>query len=834
MNKTISKYIPSEVEPKWRKVWEKERLYRTKHGVELNKYYVLDMFPYPSGDGLHVGHFKGYTATDIISRYLRAKNFNVLHPMGWDAFGLPAENYAIKTGINPAVSTAKNIAHIKEQMQMVGLSYDWDREINTTDPAYYKWTQWIFLQLYKKGLAYQAEAPINWCPKDKTGLANEEVVDGKCDRCGTPVVRKKIRQWILKITAYADRLISGLDQLDWPMSIKEMQKNWIGRSEGARIKFEMVSFPDEKRNPKSEIEVFTTRADTLFGATYMVLAPEHELVSKITAKERKKDVDSYAKSASGKTDLERTALEKIKTGVFTGAYAINPVNSEKIPIWIADYVLESYGTGAIMAVPAHDERDFEFAKKYKLAIKTVIRARGPATHRDQPFTQYGALVSSGKYDGLTSEEAKKKIIDDLKKDGKADFTVSYKLRDWIFSRQRYWGEPIPIVHCQKCGTVPLDEKDLPLVLPKVEKYQPTGTGESPLAAVSEWVNTTCPNCAGHAKRETNTMPQWAGSCWYYLRFIDPDNDKKLVDAKLEKYWMGKNPKIGSEGGVDWYVGGAEHAVLHLLYARFWHKFLFDIGVASTEEPFFKLRNVGLILGPDGQKMSKSRGNIISPEEMVNSYGADTLRMFEMFVGPFGDVADWNPRAVEGVYRFIQRIWLFANQIIESGRKESDSELIRLVNNLVGKVEADILEMKFNTSVAAMMEFINAMSKDLEKAGVDVLLKFLLVLAPFAPFVAEELWQMLQNQKLNIKNQNFKSVHQEEWPEYDPEVSRAKMVTLVVQVNGRVRDKLLIEAGIGEEEAKKLALASAKVQKFVGNKSPQKVIYVKDRLINIVA
>ncbi len=868
----MKKYIPSEVEPKWQKEWSERKIYQASGQTDktkAKKYYVLDMFPYPSGDGLHVGHFKGYTATDVISRLLRAKGFNVLHPMGWDAFGLPAENYAIQTGINPAVSTAKNIAHIKDQMKMVGLSYDWSREINTTDPDYYKWTQWIFLQLYKKGLAYEAEAPINWCPKDKTGLANEEVVNGCCDRCGTKVVRKKIRQWILAITKYADRLLEDLDGLDWPQSIVEMQRNWIGRSEGATIRFIVDSswLIDKKKSMNNEpktnnfIEVFTTRVDTLFGATYVVLAPEHPLVEKITTENQRKAVEAYVKSASEKTDLERTDLAKIKTGVFTGAYASNPVNNEKVPVWIADYVLESYGTGAIMAVPAHDERDFEFATKYKLPIKYVIAAAGPAglhpaptsslsesrikvdrsahaagaragTPRQSPeavvatreaFVDYGALIDSGKYTGLTSQDAKIKIVEELKKQGKGDFKVLYKLRDWIFSRQRYWGEPIPIVHCPKCGTVPLDEKNLPLLLPEVEKYQPTGTGESPLAAISDWVNTKCPNCGGPAKRETNTMPQWAGSCWYYLRFIDPKNNKQLVDSKREKYWMDKTP-TNKIGGVDWYVGGAEHAVLHLLYARFWHKFLFDIDVVSGQEPFYKLRNVGLILGPDGQKMSKSKGNVISPEEMVKSYGADTLRMFEMFIGPFGDVADWNPRAVEGVFRFLQRVWLFSSRIIESKRVKSDPELAVLVNRLIAKVERDIWEMKFNTSVAAMMEFVNGISPNLDKVGTDVLEKFLLVLSTFAPHIAEELWH-------NLGHNDF--ICQQPWPKYDEKLAKASMVTIVVQVNGKVRDKLLVEAGADQSVVEKLAIESDKVTKFLGKSKPQRVIFVPDRLVNFV-
>ncbi|MDO8486685.1 MAG: leucine--tRNA ligase [Candidatus Curtissbacteria bacterium] len=854
----MKKYIPKEVEAKWQKEWEAAKIYEAKDSSSnAKKYYVLDMFPYPSGDGLHVGHFKGYTATDVISRFLRAKGFNVLHPMGWDAFGLPAENYAIQTGINPAISTAKNIDHIRAQMKMVGLSYDWGREINTTDPDYYRWTQWIFLQLYKKGLAYEAEAPINWCPKDKTGLANEEVVNGLCDRCGTKVVRKKIRQWILAITKYADRLLEDLEGLDWPQSIVEMQRNWIGRSEGAMIRFTVDSLPAARlpagqgeagsqlivqrksvnRKPITDnsIEVFTTRADTLFGATFLVLAPEHALVAKITTRDKQKEVEDYVKKTEQKTDLERTDLTKVKTGVFTGAYAANPINNEKIPIWIADFVIGSYGTGAVFA-DAHDERDFEFAKKYGILLKPSLLS-GDAKRDDriknleECFTGYGILFDSGEFSGLTSEEARKKIVESLEKQGKGGFRVSYKLRDWIFSRQRYWGEPIPIVHCPKCGTVPLPEEDLPLLLPEVEKYQPTGTGESPLASVSDWVNTTCPNCGGSAKRETNTMPQWAGSCWYYLRFVDPKNNGALVDLSKEKYWMGKTD-TNEIGGVDWYVGGAEHAVLHLLYARFWHKFLFDIKVVSEREPFYKLRNVGLILGPDGQKMSKSKGNVISPEEMVKSYGADTLRVFEMFIGPFGDVADWNPRAVEGVYRFLQRVWLFSHQIIESKKSKSDDDLVRAVNRLIAKAERDIWEMKFNTTVAAMMEFVNGLSQNIDKAGTDVLENFLLVLTPFAPHMTEEIWSHFAPEGASRDKQDW-SIHQQPWPEYDEALARASMVTIVIQVNGKVRDRLLVEAGTDQKTAEKLALESAKVTKFLGNAKPQRIIFVPDRLVNLV-
>jgi len=917
----IDKFNAKKFEPKWQKEWEESKIYEAKDpqdGAKGDKYYVLDMFPYPSGDGLHVGHFKGYTATDAIARYLRMNGFNVLHSIGWDAFGLPAENYAIKTGVHPRVTTIKNIKHIKEQIKAAGLSYDWSREIDTTDPKYYKWTQWIFLQLFKNGLAYEAEAPINWCPKDKTGLANEEVVNGRCERCGTPVERKNIRQWILAITKYADRLLSDLEGLDWPEPIVEMQKNWIGRSEGAIIKFKVISdkgkgselkiasFPAEKKNSKlkipnevSYIDVFTTRSDTLFGATYMVIAPEHELVAELlrgkwTVDSKQslrpddlgelKDIKNYIEKSSHKSDLERTDLAKEKTGVPTGLYAINPVNDEKIPIWISDYVLASYGTGAIMAVPAHDERDFEFAKKFDLPIREVVKpepafAKASAVAKavadksagkerveegtlKEPFIDYGVLINSGKFDNLHSKGAIAKIIETLKKVDLATPTVEYRLRDWIFSRQRYWGEPIPIIHCPKCGAQAMNESDLPLLLPEVEKFEPTGTGESPLAGIDEWVNTTCPNCKGPAKRETNTMPQWAGSCWYYLRYLDPHNDKELVDPTKEKYWMGRSNrkfkiqnskfKIPSSGGVDWYVGGAEHAVLHLLYARFWHKFLFDQGIVSSDEPFYKLRNVGLIMGADGQKMSKSRGNVVSPEEMINAYGADTLRVFEMFVGPFDGVAFWSPEGVEGVYRFLKRIWNLSLEVIEAGKAESSQSMKKEIARLNKKIASDIMEMKFNTAVAASMEFVNFATDHKDEIGLDVLDEFLKVLAPFAPHITEELWQRLRakgeseqgkvkrssppfskkNSQLSTLNSQFVSIHQQDWPQVDEKLLTESEVTIVIQVNGKVRDRITASATSTQEEVEKLALASDKVKNLVTG-TPKNVIYVSGKLLNLV-
>jgi len=682
----MKEYNPKEIEKKWQKFWEERGIFNAKDFSKPPKFYILDMFPYPSGTGLHVGHPRGYIGTDVIAHYKRMQGFNVLHPMGWDAFGLPAENYAIKTGIHPEITTKQNIQRFKEQMKMIGLSYDWSREINTTDPKYYKWTQWIFLLLFKRGLAYQQTLPINWCPSCKTGLANEEVVGGKCERCGTEVTKKNIRQWVLKITAYAERLLKDLDKVDWPEKIKEMQRNWIGRSEGANIQFPIS-------NSQFSIKVFTTRPDTIFGATFLVLAPENELVEEITSPEHKKEVEKYIEETKKKLDTERQE-EKEKTGVFTGAYAINPATEEEIPIWIADYVLPYYGYGAIMAVPAHDQRDFEFAKKYNLPIKEVIIQNSKLKIKncnskfkknlEKAYEGEGILVNSGKFDGMPSEKARKEITKWLKEKNLAEFAINYKLRDWIFSRQRYWGEPIPLVFCPACkkriqnskfkiqnleknqtfkiqnyeyslgeilnpGWIAIPEEELPLTLPKVEKYQPTGTGESPLAAIKEWVNTKCPKCGSPAKRETNTMPQWAGSCWYFIRYVDPNNDKALADRKLMEYWL----------PVDFYVGGAEHAVLHLLYARFWTKFLYDQGILPFDEPFLKLRNQGLILAPDGQKMSKSKGNVINPDDLVKKYGADAFRLYEMFMGPFDQPIAWDPKGILGTKRFLDKVFQIA-------------------------------------------------------------------------------------------------------------------------------------------------------------------------------
>lgn len=1026
----MEKYNHEKIEKKWQAFWDKEKIWEAKEN-KASKFYVLDMFPYPSAEGLHVGHPEGYTASDIVSRYLRMKGFNVIHPMGWDAFGLPAENYAIKTGVHPKISTEKNIENFKRQIKSLGFSYDWSREINTTDPEYYKWTQWIFLQMFKKGLAYEATVPINWCPSCKTGLANEEVVGGACERCGAVVTKKNVRQWLLKITKYADRLLKGLDGLDWPEPIKLLQRNWIGRSEGALVKFQIPStkfqtnskhqIPQPKADPpwaensKLEIEVFTTRPDTLFGATYMVLAPEHPLVARsLSLVANRQEVEAYVKKAQSKSDLERAELTKEKTGVsLKSLKAINPVNNKEIPIWVADYVLISYGTGAIMAVPAHDERDFEFAKKYKLPIvevikpevkSTVLILHGTGGHsgknwypwlkkelekldynvlvpdlpnsekpdseewlkalnkykdrineksiiighslgclaalqfiqetgkkisklifvapihpkmdwkkveethqpeqaklikkfverpvnwskikslvsslviylsNDDPYIPFrvkdlyakdaqvtlrlftgkkhfnkktanmtefpeilseviavntgaGVAINSGKFNGLTTNEFKKKITQWLEKNKLGRKVVNYKQRDWVFSRQRYWGEPIPVVHCEKCGVVPVPEKDLPVKLPEVKNYKPTGTGESPLAHIEEWVNVKCPQCGGPAKRETNTMPQWAGSCWYYLRYLDPKNKKELVSKDKDKYWMSsfvplrgttedELPK--SKGGVDLYVGGAEHAVLHLLYARFWHMFLYDIGIVSTPEPFHKLKNQGIILGEDGQKMSKSRGNVINPDDVIKEYGADSMRLYEMFMGPFEAVKPWSTQGIRGVYRFLNKVWLMQGKLQEVAVFD---ELKRLQHKLIKKVTEDIETFNFNTAVSSFMEAANTMAAN-TFVPKELFETFLILLSPFAPHFAEELWEKLGHKK---------SIALEKWPAYDSKMIKEAQVELVVQVNGKLRDRIKVSVDISEQEAQDKALTSAKVKKYV-KAAPKKVIFVKNKLINFV-
>lgn len=854
-------YPFSTIEPKWQKYWEENKTFKTiedKNYPKDKRLYILDMFPYPSGDGLHVGHPEGYTATDIYSRFLRMNGYNVLHPMGFDSFGLPAENYAIKTGVHPLITTRKNMETFRNQIRSIGLSYDWDREISTSEESYYKWTQWIFLQLFKKGLAYEKEAPINWCPSCLTGLANEEVKDGKCERCGTQIQRKNLRQWILKITEYAERLLEDLDELDWPESIKIMQKNWIGKSTGAEVDFALIDKSGKETGQK--IKVYTTRPDTIFGAAYMVLAPEHELVKSITTKEQSKAVADYIEETAKKSDLERTDLAKNKTGVFTGAYAINPLTEQKIPVWISDYILISYGTGAIMAVPAHDERDFEFATQFNLPkIKVVAGVEewegGKRDFSEEPkacTTEDGYSVNSKQFDGLKTEEAKIKITEHLENLGLAKKAVNYKLRDWIFSRQRYWGEPIPLVHCPCCGIVPIDEHDLPLRLPQVESYAPTGTGESPLAAIDSWVNTKCPKCGKAAKRETNTMPQWAGSCWYYLRYADPHNNKAFADKEKCDYWM----------PVDLYVGGTEHAVLHLLYARFWHKVLYDLGLVSTKEPFTRLVNQGMItafaymrknksLVPADKvkkisetefedietgekleqvtaKMSKSLKNVINPDDIIKEYGADTLRLYEMFLGPLEVSKPWNTSGIMGVFRFLEKIWnlsdreIYKTPVNDTSTPETKA-LTVLLNKTIRKVTEDTASLNFNTAISQMMIFINEVSKH-KKIPHYVWYNFVKLLNPYAPHLAEELWQKMGNDE---------SIAYSHWPMFVEKFCVDQTCTVVVQVNGKLRGKFEAEAGTSKEELEKLALENEGAIRNIEGKEIKKIITVPDKLVNIV-
>jgi len=817
----MAKYPFDTIEPKWQKYWEEHKTFKAVEDPAFPKekrQYVLDMFPYPSAQGLHVGHPEGYTATDIYCRYLRMNGYNVLHPMGFDAFGLPAENYAIKTGTHPATTTRANIDKFRTQIKALGFSYDWDREVSTCEADYYKWTQWIFLKLFEKGLAYEAETPINWCPSCKTGLANEEVKDGACDRCGTKVTRKRIRQWILKITAYAERLLEDLDLLDWPEPVKLMQRNWIGKSEGANVIFKIDGHD-------GELEIYTTRPDTLFGATYMVLAPEHPLVPKITTAEQKAAVEAYLDAAAKKSDLERTDLAKEKTGVFSGAYAINPVNGKKIPIWIADYVLISYGTGAIMAVPAHDERDWDFAKAFNLPIIQVVAGEPPSAGKDYSKTPEacttadGWAVNSGPFDGTPTAEFKQKIIRWLEEKGIGKRAVNYKLRDWIFSRQRYWGEPIPVVHCESCGIVPLPEDQLPLKLPDVQSYAPTGTGESPLAGITDWVTTTCPKCGGKAKRETNTMPQWAGSCWYYLRYLDPHNDKEFASKKAIEYWM----------PVDLYVGGTEHAVLHLLYSRFWHKVLYDLGLVNTKEPFQRLVNQGMILGEDGQKMSKSRGNVINPDDIIKEYGADSMRVYEMFMGPLEVSKPWATAGLVGVSRFLERLWALGEKPLAESPEaagisaEETQNILRLLHKTIKKVTDDTATLNFNTAISAMMVYSSELAR-LEKLPRPFWEPLVQMVGPYAPHLAEELWEKLGHQE---------SVSKSQWPRYDASLAADNEATIVVQVNGKIRDKFTAPIGTAKAELEKTALALPGIQKWLQGVTIAKVISVPDKLVNIV-
>ena len=803
------------VEAKWQTYWEEHHTFRVKEDPARPKFYCLDMFPYPSGSGLHVGHLEGYTATDMVSRYKRMRGFNVLHPMGWDAFGLPAEQYAVKTGIHPARTTAENIVTFRRQMKRAGLSYDWERELSTTDPGYYRWTQWIFLKLFERGLAYVAEVPVNWCPALGTVLANEEIVGGRSEIGGFEVIRKPMRQWVLKITAYADRLLEDLKLVDWPASTLEMQKNWIGRSVGAEVEFPLVGV-------NGTIRIFTTRPDTLFGATYMVLAPEHPLVDVVTVRERRAEVEAYRAAAARKSDLQRQELEKEKTGVFTGGYAVNPVNGGRLPIWIADYVLMTYGTGAIMAVPAHDQRDWQFARTYSLPIREVI-AGGQVEKEAFVVIDRGTVVNSTTPDGsfsingLEPAEAIPKITEWLEAKRKGRRAVNYKLRDWLFARQRYWGEPFPIVWVDG-EPRPLPEEQLPLRLPETNEFKPSGTGESPLANLEAWVTTTDPATGKPARRETNTMPQWAGSSWYYLRFIDPKNDRQLVDPAKERYWM----------PVDLYVGGSEHAVLHLLYARFWHKVLYDIGVASTPEPFLKLVHQGTVLGEDNQKMSKSRGNVVNPDEMMDQFGADAVRLYEMFMGPLEAMKPWSTRGVEGITRFLDRVWRLI--VTEDGgpslaviEAEPPLEQRRLLHQTIKKVTEDLEALRFNTAIAQMMVFTNEVTKLKNRPRV-LLEPFVLLLAPFAPHIAEELWERLGKAP---------SVATQPWPPYDPALVARDRLTIPIQVNGKLRSKIEVPADSSEEQVVRLARQDAKLSEWLQGKTPRKVIYVEKKLVNFV-
>ncbi len=798
-------YDHRKIEPKWQKRWEKEKAFRADEDSRKKKFYILDMFPYPSGAGLHVGHPEGYTATDIIARKRRMEGWNVLHPMGWDAFGLPAENYAIKTGTHPAVITKENIDNFRRQIKSLGMSYDWEREIDTTDPEYYKWTQWIFLKLFEKGLAYEAEMPINWCPSDKTGLANEEVVNGKCDRCGATVEKKMLRQWLLRITAYADRLEKDLDELDWPEKIKAMQRNWIGRSEGAEI-----DFRGEANGKEFSLPVFTTRPDTLMGVTFVVLAPEHPLVEAIVAPAERAAVAAYAEAAKKKSEIDRTGEAGEKTGAFTGAYVRHPFTDEPVAVWVGDYVLPQYGTGAVMGVPAHDDRDYAFAKRYGADIKFVIAPpAGAESVPDAAYTDAGIMVNSGEWNGLSSEDAKVKITDALIAAGKGRRTVNYKLRDWLFSRQRYWGEPIPIIRCKDCGNVPVPESELPVRLPDVEKYEPSGTGESPLVNIAEWMNVKCPRCNGSAKRETNTMPQWAGSSWYYIRYCDPKNHEQFAARQALDHWL----------PVDYYVGGAEHAVLHLLYSRFWHKALYDLGLVPGKEPFKKLANQGLILAEDGSKMSKSKGNVVNPDDIVERFGADALRTYLMFMGPFEDAKPWSTASIIGVRRFLDR----ACALVEKPDGKDDMKVVKLLHRTIRKVGDDIEAFKFNTAISQMMIFLNEAEKA-ETISRDTLEKFVLVLSPFAPHLGEELWSRMGHET---------SASAMNWPSYDEALCAEDEVTLVVQVNGKVRDRLTVPAGLPDPELEKRALQLSKIKEWTDGKQVRKIIVAQGKLVNIV-
>jgi leucyl-tRNA synthetase len=815
-------YDFASVESEWQRYWEENGTFQASDSSDKPKFYCLVEFPYPSGDGLHVGHPRSYTALDILARKRRMDGYNVLYPMGFDSFGLPTENYAIKTGEKPAVVTKRNIARFKEQLKSLGFSFDWSREISTTEPEYYKWTQWIFLKLHEKGLAYKAKMPINWCVSCKIGLANEEVVDGVCERCGGEVEKRAIEQWMLKITAYADRLIDDLETVDFPDRVKTQQINWIGRSEGAEVVFGIDGFD-------GELTVFTTRPDTLFGATYMVLAPEHPLVPEITVPEKSLEVAEYVKSAAAKSDIERSDAEKDKTGVFTGSYAVNPVNGAKIPIWVADYVMIGYGTGAIMAVPAHDTRDFEFAKTFGLPILCINEPEAESAESagvsledvlagNVCWPGEGKLVNSANsseldINGLSVADAKRKTIAWLESKGLGKAAVNFKLRDWVFSRQRYWGEPIPMVNCPECGWTPLPESELPLLLPEVEKYEPTDTGESPLAAITEWVETTCPKCGAAARRETDTMPNWAGSSWYFLRYIDPRNDQAFADpAKLEN-WM----------PVDWYNGGMEHTTLHLLYSRFWNKFLYDCGLVPTSEPYNKRSSHGMVLGEGGEKMSKSRGNVINPDDVTRRHGADVFRLYEMFIGPFEQAAAWDTKGISGVDRFIHKVWRLYTETGVSENAELSRSLERVLHATVKKVSEDIETLDLNTAISQMMVFMNEFSKA-EAFPRSAAEPFLKVLAPFAPHICEELWRRMGNES---------PISLASWPEYDEKLAKDDEVEILLQIKGRPVARITMSADASREDMERAALGNADVAAAIGSSEPRKVVCVPGRLVNIV-
>ncbi|MEC6453921.1 leucine--tRNA ligase [Staphylococcus aureus] len=801
-------YNHNQIEKKWQDYWDENKTFKTNDNLGQKKFYALDMFPYPSGAGLHVGHPEGYTATDIISRYKRMQGYNVLHPMGWDAFGLPAEQYALDTGNDPREFTKKNIQTFKRQIKELGFSYDWDREVNTTDPEYYKWTQWIFIQLYNKGLAYVDEVAVNWCPALGTVLSNEEVIDGVSERGGHPVYRKPMKQWVLKITEYADQLLADLDDLDWPESLKDMQRNWIGRSEGAKVSFDVD-------NSEGKVEVFTTRPDTIYGASFLVLSPEHALVDSITTDEYKDQVKAYQTEASKKSDLERTDLAKDKSGVFTGAYAINPLSGEKVQIWIADYVLSTYGTGAIMAVPAHDDRDYEFAKKFDLPIIEVIEG---GNVEEAAYTGEGKHINSGELDGLENEAAITKAIQLLEKKGAGEKKVNYKLRDWLFSRQRYWGEPIPVIHWEDGTMTTVPEEELPLLLPETDEIKPSGTGESPLANIDSFVNVVDEKTGMKGRRETNTMPQWAGSCWYYLRYIDPKNENMLADPEKLKHWL----------PVDLYIGGVEHAVLHLLYARFWHKVLYDLGIVPTKEPFQKLFNQGMILGEGNEKMSKSKGNVINPDDIVQSHGADTLRLYEMFMGPLDAAITWSEKGLDGSRRFLDRVWrlmvnedgTLSSKIVTTNNKSLD----KVYNQTVKKVTEDFETLGFNTAISQLMVFINECYK-VDEVYKPYIEGFVKMLAPIAPHIGEELWSKLGHEE---------SITYQPWPTYDEALLVDDEVEIVVQVNGKLRAKIKIAKDTSKEEMQEIALSNDNVKASIEGKDIMKVIAVPQKLVNIVA